>query len=44
MCKMEESGLEREQQVGEITETLQGLYIEIIDVCFVLHYIGAQVE
>lgn len=23
MCKMEESGVEREQQLGEITETLQ---------------------
>ena len=23
MCKLEESGVEREQQLGEITETLQ---------------------
>ena len=26
MCKLEESGLEREQQLGEITETLQSTW------------------
>jgi len=26
MCKMEESGVEREQQLGEITETLHSIY------------------